>query len=151
MDNNMSIHHILTWNKYIFSLHLPVAWWPDGSGCLVCRTGHVITSLQVHDWPLRIDSFTKRHKLVHNGGSSKFEALYGSLNIVNSTKISYNLSYKAQLSKSQSFKPIQKLQRFFNISAIMDQLSCCYAWRHRKQVYISLSDWGSPQFVFMLL
>ena len=26
------------------------------------------------------------------------------------------------------------------MSAIMDHLSCCYAWRHRKQVYIQLKS-----------
>ena len=35
-----------------------------------------------------MDPFMKRHRLVHNGGSPKFEALNGSLNMVNSTRIS---------------------------------------------------------------
>ena len=35
-----------------------------------------------------IDPFSKNHKLVHNGGFPNFEALYCSLNIVNSTEIS---------------------------------------------------------------
>ena len=35
-----------------------------------------------------IDPFPKRHKLVHNGGFAKFEALYCSINMVNSTGIS---------------------------------------------------------------
>ena len=51
----------------------------------------------------------ERHRLVHNGGFSKLEALYCSLNIVSSTKISWNLSYKVQSFKSQSLKPTQKL------------------------------------------
>ena len=37
---------------------------------------------------LAIDPFTKRHRLVHNGGFSKFEALYYSVNMVNSTETS---------------------------------------------------------------
>ena len=36
----------------------------------------------------RIDLFPKRHRLVHNGGFPNFEALYCSLNMVNSTEIS---------------------------------------------------------------
>ena len=55
------------------------------------------------------DPFPKRHRLVHNGGFPKFEALYCSVNIVNSTEISQNLSYKVQSFKSQSRKPIQTL------------------------------------------
>ena len=82
-----------------------------------------------------IDPFPIRHRLVHNGGFPKFEALYCSLNMVKSTEISWNLSYKVQSSKSQSLKPIQKLSRFLNASAIMDQSPCCYPWRNRKQVY----------------
>ena len=35
-----------------------------------------------------IDPFPKRHRVVHNGGFPKFEALYCSLNMVSSTKIS---------------------------------------------------------------
>ena len=35
-----------------------------------------------------IDPFPKRHKLIHNGGFPKFEALYCSLNMVNSTETS---------------------------------------------------------------
>ena len=35
-----------------------------------------------------IDLSTKRHRLVHNGESPKLEAVYGSLNMVNSTEIS---------------------------------------------------------------
>ena len=35
-----------------------------------------------------IDPFPKRHRLVHNGGFPKFEALYCSLNMVISTEIS---------------------------------------------------------------
>ena len=34
-----------------------------------------------------IDSFMKRHKLVHNGGFLKFEVLYCSQNTVKSIKI----------------------------------------------------------------
>ena len=34
------------------------------------------------------DPFPKRHRLVHNGGFTKFEALYGSLNMVNSAEVS---------------------------------------------------------------
>ena len=37
---------------------------------------------------LDIDPFPKRHKLVRNGGFPKFEALYYSLNMVNSTETS---------------------------------------------------------------
>ena len=33
-----------------------------------------------------IDPFPKRHRLVYNGGFPKFEALYCSLNMVNSTE-----------------------------------------------------------------
>ena len=39
-----------------------------------------------HEYLRPIDPFTKRHRLVHIGWSSKFEALYGSLNMVNSTE-----------------------------------------------------------------
>ena len=35
-----------------------------------------------------IDSFTKRHRLVHNGGFPKFEALHCSPNMTSSTEIS---------------------------------------------------------------
>ena len=35
-----------------------------------------------------IDPFPKRQILVHNGGFPKFEALYCSVNMVNSTEIS---------------------------------------------------------------
>ena len=35
-----------------------------------------------------IDPFPKRHRLVHNGGFPKFEALYCRINMVNSTEIS---------------------------------------------------------------
>ena len=35
-----------------------------------------------------IDPFPKRHKLVHNGGFPKFEALYCRINMVNSIEIS---------------------------------------------------------------
>ena len=35
-----------------------------------------------------IDVFPKRHRLVHNGGFPTFEALYCSLNMVSSTKVS---------------------------------------------------------------
>ena len=59
--------------------------------------------------------------------------------MVNSTEILQNLSYKVQSSRSQSLKAIQKLKRFLNISAIMDQLSCYYAWRHRRQVNIVIN------------
>ena len=41
----------------------------------------------VYHW-LDIDPFPKRQRLVHNGGFPKFEALYYSLNMVNSTEIS---------------------------------------------------------------
>ena len=57
----------------------------------------------------RIDQFSKRHRLVHNGGLPKFEVLYGSLNVVNPAEILQNLSYKVQSSKSQGLKPIQEL------------------------------------------
>ena len=60
-------------------------------------------------WRYFIDPFTKCHRLVHNGGFPKFEALYYSLNMVSSTEIPYYLSYKVQSSKSQSLKPIQRL------------------------------------------
>ena len=40
--------------------------------CLVCVVG--------------IDPFPKRHRLVHNGGFPKFEALYCSVSMVNSTE-----------------------------------------------------------------
>ena len=56
-----------------------------------------------------IDPFPKRHRLVHNGGFTKFEALCCSLNMVNATEISLNLSYKVQSSKSQNLKQVQKL------------------------------------------
>ena len=36
----------------------------------------------------RIDPFPKRHRLVHNGGFLKFQALYCSQNMTNSTEIS---------------------------------------------------------------
>ena len=35
-----------------------------------------------------MDPFPKRHRLVHNGGFPKFEALYCRVNMVNSTEIS---------------------------------------------------------------
>ena len=35
-----------------------------------------------------IDPFTKRHRLVHNGGFPKFEALYCSPDMISSTEIS---------------------------------------------------------------
>ena len=100
MDDNMSLHHILTSNEWIFPPSLAycvMAWWVglfgwsgsplplsflivfhilfflllgrgmleviqgdgvgggfDQTGCLVCWAGHVITLLQVHDWPLCI-------------------------------------------------------------------------------------------------
>ena len=47
--------------------------------------------------------------------------------MVNPTEISQNLSYKVQSSRAHSLKAIQKLKRYLNISAIMDQLSCYYA------------------------
>ena len=74
-----------------------------------------------------IDSFPKRHRLVHNGGFPKFKTLYFSQNIVNSTEISQNLGYKVQSSRSQSLKAIQILKQFLNIFAIVDQLPCYYA------------------------
>ena len=35
-----------------------------------------------------VDPFPKRHRLIHNSGFTEFEALYCSLNMVNSTEIS---------------------------------------------------------------
>ena len=54
------------------------------------RAGYhqVISYSTSEDKCIVIDPFTKRHRLVHNGGSPKLEALYGSLNMVNSTEIS---------------------------------------------------------------
>ena len=45
---------------------------------------HNITEI-CHKW--NIDPFTKRHKLVHNGGFPKSEELYCSQNTVKSNKI----------------------------------------------------------------
>ena len=41
-----------------------------------------------------IDPFTKRHKLIHNGGFPKFEILYCSQYTVKSVKIQQSLSYE---------------------------------------------------------
>ena len=54
-------------------------------------------SLNLTCVPDPIDLFWKRHRLVHNGRLPKFEALYGSLNMVNSAE-----RYKVQSFKSQS-------------------------------------------------
>ena len=53
-----------------------------------------------------IDRFTKRHKLVHNGGFPKSKVLYCSKKYC---KIDQDLSYKVQSSKSQIFRWIKKL------------------------------------------
>ena len=58
---------------------------------------------------ISIEPFPKRQRLVHNVGFTNFKALYCSLNMVSSTEISLNLSYKVQSSKSQSLEAIQKL------------------------------------------
>ena len=58
-----------------------------------CPINQVIVTLfsgvwdKNHKTPNAIDQFSKRHRVVHNGGLPKFEALYGSLNIVNSAEI----------------------------------------------------------------
>ena len=44
--------------------------------------------MQLRPFYFDIDPFTKRHRLVHNGGFPKFEALYCSLNMVNSVEFS---------------------------------------------------------------
>ena len=56
-------------------------------------------------------------------------------NAVKSVTTQYNLSYKVRSFKIQDFRWIEKLWQFLDVSAIMDQSACCYAWRHRKQVY----------------
>ena len=50
-------------------------------------------------------------------------------------------------SKSQNFKWIEKLWQFLDVSAIFDQPTCCYAWRHPKHIYIqgfplAVYTWG---------
>ena len=53
------------------------------------RYGHVIDEIQlVCQTVYCIDPFLNCHRLVHNGGFPKIEALYCSLNMVNSTQIS---------------------------------------------------------------
>ena len=59
-----------------------------------------------------IDPFLKHQILVHNDEFPKSEALYRSLNMVTSTEISENPSYKVQSSKSQSLK-------FYSCSSIL--------------------------------
>ena len=50
----------------------------------IATAGKAVTyTLVMHYGP-----FSKRHRLIHNGGLPKFEALYGSLNVVNSAEIS---------------------------------------------------------------
>ena len=45
-----------------------------------------------------------------------------------------------QSSKSQNSRRIGKLWQFLDVSAIMDQPACCYAWRHRKHIYCVIKD-----------
>ena len=56
-----------------------------------------------------MDPFLKRHRLVHHGRFPKSEARYCGLNMVSSTEISQNPSYKVQSPKSQNLEPIQNL------------------------------------------
>ena len=61
-----------------------------------------------------IDPFTKRHRLVHNGGFPKSEALYCSPNMISSTEVSLNFSNRVKSSKTQSLKPVEKLITVFD-------------------------------------
>ena len=62
--------------------------------CSICALAAIILQLVVmecqklHMVDSPMDPFPKRHRLVNNGGFLKFEALYCSVNTVNSTEIS---------------------------------------------------------------
>ena len=75
-------------SKVIKEKHWGVASTPHGIGRVkIFSSGYYFGFLTVKvKNPTRL--FQKRHRLVHNGGFPKFEALYCSLDVLNSTEIS---------------------------------------------------------------
>ena len=73
----------------------------------------------------RIDQFTKRHQVVHNGGSPNFEKLLFYEKTTCIAQILHSLSYKAC---SITLPKLSKFGLSFQIlgtAAIMDQKACC--------------------------
>ena len=73
-----------------------------------------------------MDLFTTRHKVVHNGGSPNFKALFFDKKTNYLAQILQSLSYKVCSIILSKFTTFGLFIPVLGTSAIIDQTACCY-------------------------